>query len=154
VLYPHVAFLLFLFLCSCSWIIPFRLRLSSLLNTAFSFAVKQLTCAQLSLNRAQWITVATAHGAVWFFTYKNNVNSKLPPTCPAFKLSNFWPDFWTHSTFAAGNTPLLGFNSKLLLQCCSSPCSLASNYRQNTGFFPVLFLSLYCVIGLIAGNNF
>jgi hypothetical protein len=89
-----------------------------------------------------------------FFTYKTSVNRKPPPTCLSFGISNFWPDFWTHSTVAAGNTPPLRFSSKLLLQCCSSPCSLASNCCQNMGFFPVLFLWLRSVIGLTTGNKF
>ncbi|KAJ6597297.1 hypothetical protein B0H10DRAFT_2197017 [Mycena sp. CBHHK59/15] len=57
VLYPHVAFLLVFFLCSCSSINPFRPRLSPL------FAVKHLTRVQLFLDRTQRITVAAAHGA-------------------------------------------------------------------------------------------
>jgi hypothetical protein len=55
VLYPHETFLPLFYLCSCSSInrSAFCPRLFPLFNTAFSFAIKQLTGAQLFLDRTQ-----------------------------------------------------------------------------------------------------
>jgi hypothetical protein len=62
-IWPAVSFVLLFFLCLCSSINPFCCRPSLISNTAFSFAVKQLTHVQLFLDRSQSIAAVAVSGA-------------------------------------------------------------------------------------------